>query len=104
MCEFKVLLREREGLTKVAEDVVRTSYDNNQLILTDVTGSSKSLAGAIITDVDVLNEELRLIRHPLIAPFLELIQARLRGASPSDLREMWERFKREGDKMFGYPK
>ena len=104
MCEFKVLLRELAGLSKIAEDVVKTKYNNQRLILMDVTGNSKSVTGAIITDVDVLNEELRLIKHPLIAPFLELIHAHLEGEKPENLKEMWERLKREGDKIFHYSK
>jgi predicted RNA-binding protein len=60
MCEFKVYLKDFKRENIVAEDVVYAKSINNEIILKGVLGDSISIKNAIIEEVDVSNEVLRL--------------------------------------------
>ena len=60
MCEFKVYLKYVEKESIVAEDIVYAKSINNEIILKGVLGDSTSIKNAIIEEVDVSNEVLRL--------------------------------------------
>ncbi len=56
MCEFKVYL----NCEKVMEDVVFAQSNQEGVVLRDIVGSSKSIAGARIVEVNVLATKLVL--------------------------------------------
>ena len=60
MCEFKVYLKDAEKENIVAEDIVYAKSIKDEIILKGVLGDSTSVKNAIIEEVDVSNEILRL--------------------------------------------
>ena len=53
MCEFTVILTEKDGEEKIAEDIVRTSYLNGELVLMDILGDRIPVGGALIKEINV---------------------------------------------------
>ncbi|OYT30142.1 MAG: hypothetical protein B6U95_01310 [Thermofilum sp. ex4484_82] len=96
MCEFKILLEKEDKKEKIAEDIIKISYEDDVLSLYDVLGSRKPVENAIILKVDVGSEEVVVIEHPLIKDFIKLI----RCAKDRDLIELWQKFKVKGDNLF----
>ena len=60
MCEFKVYLKDGEKESLIAEDIVYAKYTDDKIILKAVFGDSLNINNAIIEEVDVSNEVLRL--------------------------------------------
>ncbi len=73
MCEFKV--KEKSDGTQLAEEVVVLSYsDDHRLLLKDILGTSTEAGSALIYDVDTLETTCTLIQHPLVKPFIDLLE------------------------------
>jgi predicted RNA-binding protein len=73
MCEFKV--KNKADGSQLAEEIVVLSYsDENKLLLKDILGVSKKADSALIYDVDTLDQTCTLIQHPLVNPFLTLVE------------------------------
>ncbi len=103
MCEFKILLKTLEGKSIAAKDIIRIIRRGKSLLLVDVLGSNTLVNDSIVDRVDVSNEEVELLSHPLIGSFLEVIEASLqykRGEkTKEELEKIWSEFKSEGDKL-----
>ena len=101
MCEFKVYSG-LEGKQKlIVEDVTNAKLDENSLILTDILGRTTSVEGALITEVDVKNELLRVYSAPLIFELLKLfVSYERRGRNAlSQLESAWKTLKAKGDEV-----
>lgn len=101
MCEFKVLT---EGGDQVlAEDIIRTFYEGNVLKLTGIMGNVVQVRDAIVSEVNVGKEELRVMRHPIIGAMLKFLEEFLkcqREATYNPLVEKyWSEVKSLGDHM-----
>lgn len=73
MCEFKILDLEKK--TQLAEEIVVLSYSKQQnLQLMDILGISKELESALIYDVNTLDQTCKVLQHPIINPFIEIIE------------------------------
>ncbi|MFO8019896.1 MAG: hypothetical protein R6U96_14825 [Promethearchaeia archaeon] len=73
MCEFDVKKLNEEP--KLAEDVVVLGYNEEKdLLLRDIIGGITKLDSALIYDVNTLNQTCRVLEHPLIRQFLNLLQ------------------------------
>lgn len=63
MCEFKVYLKDSEKESIIAEGIVYARIDNVDVILKGVIEDIFKVENAMITEVDVSNEVLRLIKR-----------------------------------------
>lgn len=98
MCEFKV--KDKADGTQLAEEIVVLSYsDKNKLLLKDILGVSKESESALIYDVDTLDQTCTLIQHPLVNPFLTLMekitQNKVKKSDIEVLQEKLEEIKKE---------
>jgi len=97
MCEFKVFDQGR----LVANDIVYANLSNGVLILKDVLGSATSVEEAVIAEIDVTKEAMRLKRDPLIGDMLRFLDAATRceesGKYDKSLEDNWLKVKSQGD-------
>ncbi len=63
MCEFKVYLKDSEKESIIAEGIVYARIDNVDVILKGVIEDIFKVENAMITEVDVSNEVLRLVKR-----------------------------------------
>ncbi len=71
MCEFKIL---DESNSELAEEIVILSYsEEKKLQLKDILGITKEYDSALIYNVDTLDQTCNIIQHPIVKPFIELI-------------------------------
>ncbi len=74
MCEFKVI-KQNNG-SQVAEDILVLSYtENNELVVRDILGSGAVFDSALILDVNTISQECKIIEHPIIKLFVELVKS-----------------------------
>ncbi len=103
MCEFTVILTEKDGEEKIAEDIVRTSYQNGELVLMDILGDRIPVGGALIKEINVDSEVLRVQRHEILRSFIKFLETyercKMRGVYDDELERTWERVKSTGDSM-----
>ncbi|RLG42708.1 MAG: hypothetical protein DRO05_00320 [Thermoproteota archaeon] len=103
MCEFTVILYEDGKENQVARDIIRTTYKDGELILIDILGDSVSVGGALIREVNVDSEVLKVHRHKILGNFLRFLEIyeRCRGGKGcgEELVEAWEKVKSIGDSM-----
>ncbi len=103
MCEFTVILHEDGVENQVAEDVVRTTYQNGELVLMDVLGDRVSVGGALIKEIDVGSKTLRIQRHEILKSFIKFLEiyekCKEREVSKENLEKAWENIKSIGDAM-----
>jgi len=97
MCEFKVFDKQK----LVAQDIVHASVSKGALLLKDALQSTTSIQEALITEIDVANEAMRLNRHPIVGDMLHFLDA-VAGCEESgkydrSLEELWQRAKSRGD-------
>lgn len=99
MCEFKVL---NEGRL-VAKDIVYASILNGRLILKDALNSPTCAGNALIAEIDVSNETMKVKEDPLIGnmlQFLDSIASCERSAKyDRRLEAIWQEVKCRGDEM-----
>jgi len=97
MCEFKVFDKQRI----VTQDIVYANLSNGTLVLKDVLHSATSIQEALIAEIDVANEAMRLKRHPLIGDMLRFLDAVAKCEETSkydrNLEELWQKAKFQGD-------
>ncbi len=102
MCEFKVFIRDGE-VRKVYDDVVYVKINGETIVLKDVLGIRKAIPSAIIEEVDVQSETLKLRGGSIIGKLLVFLNRYddliSRGTYSGDVERLWEDVKREGDAM-----
>ncbi|RLE54165.1 MAG: hypothetical protein DRJ26_02210 [Candidatus Methanomethylicota archaeon] len=103
MCEFKVLLRGVGEVKDVASDVIYVKVDGNGVILRDIIGREHRVSSAVIEEVNVSREELKLIHNPLLSLVLKFLEEYEKcvekGEYSEVLEELWEEVKAEGSNM-----
>lgn len=103
MCEFKVVLEDDGKLREVASDIIHIKLEGNMLMLRDIIGKTVKLKSAIITEVNVPREELKLYSNSLLDKVLTFIkkynECVRTGTYSEDLEELWEEVKAEGSEM-----
>jgi len=103
MCEFTVILSEDGREDKVAEDIIRTSYQNGELILMDILGDRISVGGALIREINVDSELLRIQRSEVLKSFIRFLEVYERckesGVCEDELKKAWEDVKSIGDSI-----
>jgi|YelNatPaOPRAMG01_1025707.scaffolds.fasta_scaffold51274_2 predicted RNA-binding protein len=99
MCEFKVLIKNEE----VYDDVVYAKLEGETIILKDVLGIRKTISSAIIEEVDVQSETLKLKRSSIVGKLLAFLsrydELASRGVYSEEIEELWEEIKGEGEAM-----
>jgi len=101
LCEFKVYSG-LEGKQKlIAEDITNAKLDGNSLVLTDILGKTTRVEGALITEVDVKNESLRVYNSPFIFELFKLFIARERRdrSALDQLESAWKALKAREDEV-----
>jgi len=85
----------------IAEDITNAKLDENSLVLSDILGRAAKVEGALITEVDVKNESLRVYSSPLIFDLLTLfVSCERRDRRTIDqLESAWKALKERGDKV-----
>jgi predicted RNA-binding protein len=102
MCEFTVILIENGIEKRVAEDIVKTSYQNGELVLYDVLGDQIPVKNAIIREVNVDSETLRIQRHEIIGSFIQFLEAYRRckeSGCHDEVKDAWEKVRYIGESM-----
>ncbi len=97
MCEFKVFDHER----LIAQDITYASTKDGELLLKDALGATTTVSDALVTEIDVFKEIVRLRKHPFIGDILRFLDAIGRceqlGKYDQSLENSWQKVKSQGD-------
>jgi len=101
LCEFKVYSGQQEKQKLIVEDITNAKLNENSLVLTDILGRRTKVEGALITEVDVKNESLRLYNAPFILELLKLFVSceRQERNALNQLEAAWKALKVRGDEV-----
>ena len=101
MCEFKVYSGPEGRQELIAEDITNVKLEENSLVLSDILGRTAKVEGALITEVDVKNESLRVYSSPLIFDLLTLFISceRQDWSAIDQLESAWRALKARGDQV-----
>jgi len=102
LCEFKVYLETEGKQELIAEDITNAKLDENSLVLTDILGRTTKVEGALITEIDVKKESLRVYTSPVIFELLKLfISFEPDLSALNELQSAWKAVKARGDELIG---
>ncbi|MEM3437965.1 MAG: CooT family nickel-binding protein [Nitrososphaerales archaeon] len=103
MCEFKVISKEGDKERNVGEDIVYAKFIDDHVLLRDILGEAIKIHGAIIEEVDVNSEILRLVSSPIIIKIKKFLDACNKCDSEKvydeKLESLWEDVKASGDEI-----
>jgi len=99
LCELSVLLNEDGEQRQIAKDIVYALQNGDTLIIKDILGASKEVTSAMIAKVNITNETLTLIAHPLVGQFLKFFALLIDESSISDIKKTWNNLKEMGDEF-----
>ncbi|RLE49937.1 MAG: hypothetical protein DRJ21_02065 [Candidatus Methanomethylicota archaeon] len=103
MCEFKVLARSFNSIEDVGSDIIYAKFNYGDVTLRDIIGNEKTVNSAIIDEVNVAKEQLKLFKHPIIKllfNFLKKYEECLNtGVYSEELESLWEDVKSAGSNM-----
>jgi predicted RNA-binding protein len=100
MCELSVLLNEDGQSRQIAKDAVYALQNVDSVIVKDILGTSTKVTSAMITKINITNETLTLITHPLVGEFLKFFALYTEtNGSISDLDQAWNQLKKMGDEL-----
>jgi|GEM_PF-1623643 predicted RNA-binding protein len=103
LCEFKVISKEGEKEKKVGEDIVYAKFSEDHVLLKDILGRDIKIHGAIIEEVDVNSEILKLASSPLIIKINKFLYAYHKCDSEKvydeKIEALWEDVKASGDEV-----
>jgi predicted RNA-binding protein len=101
LCEFKVFRKMGEKEQEVAEDIVYAKVSDEYVILRDILGSAIKIPGAVIEEVDVGSEILKLSASPIIYKLKKFLKAcdtyEADRAYSDELEALWDEVKASGD-------
>ncbi|NWG08871.1 MAG: CooT family nickel-binding protein [Nitrososphaerales archaeon] len=101
MCEFKVFSRRGEKEQEVAEDIVYAKASDKYVILRDILGLAIKIPGAVIDEVDVGSEILKLSASPIILKLNKFLKTCDRCKADrvysDELEALWNEVKASGD-------
>ncbi|TXT65303.1 MAG: hypothetical protein BAJALOKI3v1_110005 [Promethearchaeota archaeon] len=88
MCEFKV--SNKSDKAQIAEEILVLSYsDENVLQLRDILGVAEQVESGLIYDVNTLDQTCSIIQHPLVQPFIKLVDnLSSQNATPEQIDEI----------------
>jgi predicted RNA-binding protein len=99
MCEFKVLIKNEE----VYDDVIYAKLEGEAIVLRDVLGVRKTIPSAIIEEVDVQAETLKLRKDSIVGKLLVFLsmydELASKGMYSEEIERLWEEIKGEGEAM-----
>lgn len=99
MCELSVLL-DKDGESKqIAKDVVYALQNGDTLLVKDILGTPTEVSSAMITKLNIANETLTLIAHPLVGQFLKFFAILTEESNFSDIEQAWNQLKKTGDEL-----
>ncbi|MEM3382632.1 MAG: CooT family nickel-binding protein [Nitrososphaerales archaeon] len=103
MCEFKVISKEGDKERKVGEDIVYAKIIDDHVLLKDILGKAIKIHGAIIEEVDVNAEILKLISSPILIKIKRFLDACNKCDSgkvyDEKIEALWEDVKASGDEI-----
>ncbi|MCP8312874.1 MAG: CooT family nickel-binding protein [archaeon] len=101
MCELKVISKDGEKEIKVGEDVIYAKFSEDYILLKDVLGGTIKIHGAIIEEVDINSETLKLASSPIIIKINKFLDACHRCESKKvydkEVEALLEEIKASGD-------
>lgn len=101
MCELRVISRDGEKEQKVGEDIVYAKVSDDHVLLKDVLGGAVKIQGAIIEELDINSETLKLVSSPIIIKIYNFLDACRRCESEKvydkELESLWNEIKASGD-------
>lgn len=99
LCELSVLLSEDGASRQIAKDVVYALQNGDTLIVKDILGTPTEVSSAMIAKVNITNETLTLIAHPLVGKFLKFFALLTDESDISDIEQAWGQLKKTGDEL-----
>lgn len=99
MCELSVLLNKDGESQQIAKDVVYALQNGDTLIVKDILGTPTEVSSAMIAKVNITNETLTLIAHPLVGQFLKFFALLTDESNISDIEHAWGQLKKTGDEL-----
>lgn len=99
LCELSVLLNKDGESQQIAKDVVYAIQNGDTLIVKDILGASTEVSSAMITKLNITNETITLIAHPLVGQFLKFFALLTDESSISDIEHAWGQLKNMGDEL-----
>ena len=100
MCELSVLISEDDGETRqIAKDVVYALQNGDTLILKSILGASTEISSAMIAKINITNETLILVAHPIVGQFLKFFALLTDESNISDIEHAWNQLKKMGNEL-----
>ena len=97
MCEFKIIVKEGEKKTTVADSIVYGKVRDGNIIFSGL-GVDKEIEGGLITELNVIAEEspfIQVIKSPIISEFLGFLDKyeKIKEAKDTnlDIKNEWEK-------------
>jgi len=101
LCELKVISKDGEKERKVGEDIIYAKFSEDHILLKDVLGGTIKIHGAIIEEVDINSETLKLASSPLITKINKFLDAcnkcESKKAYDKEVEVLLEEIKASGD-------
>lgn len=101
LCELKVINKDGGKEQKVGEDIIYAKVSDDHVLLRDILGGVTKIHGAIIEEVDINSEILKLASSPIIIKINKFLDACRRCESEKVYDEkveaLWEEIKASGD-------
>jgi len=103
VCEFSVYLKVGLKEEKIAEDITSVKLENGVLVLRDVLGATKNITNAIVGDLNVDKEVMRLRQLPVLSQLMNFIRiyenCLIEEKYVEELETAWDEVKAEGDSV-----
>jgi predicted RNA-binding protein len=99
LCELSVLLNKDGESRQIAKDVVYALQNGDTMIVKDILGTPTEVSSAMIAKVNITNETLTLIAHPLVGQFLKFFALLTDESRISDIQQSWNQLKEMGDEF-----
>jgi predicted RNA-binding protein len=99
MCELSVLLNKDGESQQIAKDIVYALQDGDTMVVRDILGTSTQVSSAMIAKLNITNETLTLIAHPLVGQFLKFFALLTDESSISEVEQAWDQLKKMGDEL-----
>jgi len=105
LCELKVINKVGEKEQEVGEDIIYAKVNDDHVLLKDILGSTFKINGAIIEEVNITSEILKLMSSPLILQLHKFLRACNKCESQKvftkDVESFWKAIKTSGDEVVG---
>ncbi|MBD3213052.1 MAG: CooT family nickel-binding protein [Candidatus Lokiarchaeota archaeon] len=93
MCEFNV--SNKSDKSQIAEEILVLSYSDDKVLqLRDILGVAEQVESGLIYDVNTLDQTCSIIQHPIVQPFVKLIDnLSTKSATSEEIDELIEKLK-----------